>query len=72
MKIYLLKKQGKTHWQNMPLLDVVDNQNNIISLAGLYFIRKKDAKKYLEEKKYLYTEIISADVKKCKQDNRRK
>jgi len=72
MRAYIIKRTGKTIWQNM-LIDrkfVIDDKD--VLYVGNLFYRKKDANKYLdtfEHKKYF--EVVGVTIDKSKKDNRK-
>jgi len=77
MKIYLIKHKGKTWWGNLVAITsemtIREGKNDLICYAGRYFFRKKDAelfKKTISHPEFL--EIVSAEVKNCKEDNRKR
>ena len=74
MRAYTIKHKGKTIWQNMVFDREITFSDNSGIYAGLMFLRKKDAKKYLEafcEYKEFY-EVIGITVDKSIKDNRKK
>lgn len=63
MRAYTIKRKGKTIWQNMLLSKEIEFLSGEKIYAQLMFIRKKDAKKYLEtfeHKRFL--EVIGMKV----------
>jgi len=52
MRVYLIKRKGKNQWYNINFdRELVFSDNEKIH-AGLFFIRKKDANKYLQTFSY--------------------
>ena len=67
MKIYLIKRKGANIWKNMEFSYIVGD-----AYAQLCFYRKKDAKSYLDTfTTNDHLEVISAEMKESKQDNRK-
>lgn len=73
MKVYLLKRIGKTWFGNMEHSHTVETNNGKF-WAQLCFYRKKDAELYRKSmgEHYKYWEVVSADVQKSKTDNRKR
>ena len=73
MRAYTIKHKGKTIWQNMVFDREITFSDNSGIYAGLIFLRKKDAKKYLGTYEYKeFYEVIGLTVDKSIKDNRRK
>lgn len=73
MKIYLVKHKGKTWWGNFVMLANTMHIGKYSCNCLPTFFFKRDAQKYLEthtNKQFL--EIVSAEVKQSKQDNRKR
>ena len=74
MKIYFLKRAGKNWFGNFAA-DYDVQVGNKHFIAGLYFFRRKDAKKYLKRYDTEFGnpfEIWSAEVKEDVRDNRKR
>lgn len=71
MRAFIIKRRGKTIWQNMILDRVLTFSDEDKIYVGLLFFRKKDAKKYLDTFQYKeYYEVIGVTIDKSKEDNR--
>lgn len=71
MRAFIIKRRGKTIWQNMMLDRVLTFSDEDKIYVGLLFFRKKDAKKYLDTFQYKeYYEVIGVTIDKSKEDNR--
>ena len=71
MKIWIVKHKGKTWWGNLVALtgEMTIGENTFY--YGNWFFRKKDVA-YMKAKKYQdYHEVVSCEVSKSKQDNRK-
>lgn len=72
MRAYALKRRGKSIWQNMILDNTITFSNKDAIYCGLLFLRKKDAKKYLDSLEVgNYYEVIGMTVDKSRYDNRK-
>lgn len=72
MRIFLLKHKGATTFWNICTFGSVQINQKTLYISEA-FLRKKDAKKYLDSLEYgYYYEIVGATVDKVKSDNRRK
>lgn len=72
MKIWVIKHKGKTWWGNF--IGILNYEMAVGSekvSSGMFFYRRKDAKKCLEATGNEFLEVVSAEVEECKQDNRR-
>jgi len=77
MVIYIVKHKGATIWCNMDFNEVTFSKGTEILnkfLVGGFFFRKKDAKYYIEHQKNYpeFFEIISVELPKSKDDNRKR
>jgi hypothetical protein len=76
MKIYLIKHKGKTWWGNLVAITSEMTFKNIegnefICYSGRWFFKKKDAEIFRRTLSYWDNlEVVSAEVKNCKKDNR--
>jgi hypothetical protein len=73
MRIFVIKHKGSSNWQNMAADREITFSDNKSIYAGLFFLRKKDAQKYLNTLEYKeFYEIIGATVDNSNQDNRKR
>ena len=72
MRVYLIKRKGATIAQNLVYSHKVYVEDEFIGHVGLWFFRKKEAKRYLSsfEHPELF-EVVGATVDKVEQDNRK-
>ncbi len=74
MKIYILKRSGKNWQGNLNLNLTLMESDEAVGYAGYYFIRKKDALKYLRKYDSKYGnpfEVWAATLSEDKRDNRK-
>ena len=72
MKIWIIKHKGKTWWGNLISLlqEMQINKNRM--WVGEYYLTKKQAKNRMNSMSHSeYLEVVSAEVTKSKQDNRK-
>ena len=71
MKIWIIKRNGKTWWGNLLHSHELTYEDNDKAYAQLCFYRKKDAVKFLRTYRYPeFYEVVGAELPKSKQDNR--
>jgi len=71
MRVFAIKRTGKSILQNMIFDNEITLPNEDKCLVGLLFVRKKDAKKYLDTFQYkVFYEVIALTVDKSNKDNR--
>lgn len=75
MKIWIIKRKGKTWWGNITFgtMTITKGNKEYQINSGEFFLRKKDAQKYLSDHPYPeFYEVVSAEVQQSKIDNRKK
>ena len=71
MRVFAIKRTGKSICKNMTFDREITFQDEDKCLVGLLFFRKKDAKKYLDNFQYkVFYEVIGLTVDKSNKDNR--